>query len=185
MFFAGYLHARFLLLIMFDKQQRVRFCVILAFCFHLSSCDIGEPGMGFDPLSFLGSQPIAMLPVSVYLILLFHLIVVSFSSICVFISLCVASVVLVFMPGLYSAAYMAAFLAQPAEERCMWLPLVCFYFLYFLFSCLSRRCPLLTTFLSVIFCLLSLLISGRIPVLIWFDSVYLVTTAGFVADQLM
>ena len=44
-----------------------------------------------------------MLFVSVYLILLFHLIVVSFSSICVFISLCVASVALalVFMPGFY------------------------------------------------------------------------------------
>ena len=54
-----------------------------------------------------------MLLVSVYLILLFHLIVVSFSSICVFISLCVASVVLafVFMPGLYSAVYRAASLA--------------------------------------------------------------------------
>ena len=55
----------------------------------------------------------AMLLVSIYLILLFHLIVVSFSSICVFISLFVASVALalVFMPGLYSAAYRAAFLA--------------------------------------------------------------------------
>ena len=49
-------------------------------------------------------------------------------------------------------------------------------------SCLSRRCPLLATFF---FCLLSLLISERIPGLIWFGSVYLVTTAGFVADQLM
>ena len=54
-----------------------------------------------------------MLLVSVYLILLFHLIVVFFSPICVFISLCVESVALalVFMPGLYSAAYRAAFLA--------------------------------------------------------------------------
>ena len=50
-----------------------------------------------------------MLLVSVYLTLLFNLIVVSFSSICVFISLCVASVALglVFMPGLYSIAYRA------------------------------------------------------------------------------
>ena len=70
--------------------------------------------MGSAPLSFLGSQPIAMLLVSVYLILLFHLIVVSLSSICVFISLCVASVALalVFVPGLYSAAYRAASLAN-------------------------------------------------------------------------
>ena len=44
-------------LIMQDKQrQRVRFRVILAFCFHLSSsCDTGESGMDFAPLSFLGS----------------------------------------------------------------------------------------------------------------------------------
>ena len=52
-----------------------------------------------------------MLLVSVYLIILFHLIVVSFSSISVFISLCVASVALalVFMPGLYSTAYRTTF----------------------------------------------------------------------------
>ena len=52
-------------------------------------------------------------------------------------------------------------------------------------SCLSRRCPLLATFLSVILCMLPLLISERVPGSIWFGSVYLVTTAGFVADQLM
>ena len=48
-----------------------------------------------------------------------------------------------------------------------------------------RSGPLLTTFLSVLFCLLSLLISKRISDSIWFGSVYLVTTAEFVADQLM
>ena len=50
--------------------------------------------------------------VSVYLILLFHLIVVSFSSICVFFSLRVASVALAFvlMPGLYSTAYICVVL---------------------------------------------------------------------------
>ena len=43
-------------LLMCDKQQSVRFCVILVFCFHLSfSCDIGEPGMSNFPLFFLGS----------------------------------------------------------------------------------------------------------------------------------
>ena len=55
-----------------------------------------------------------MLLVSVYLIIIFHLNVVSFSSICVFISLCCvasAALALVFMPGLYSAAYRAASLA--------------------------------------------------------------------------
>ena len=69
--------------------------------------------MGSAPLSCLGSQPIAMLFVSVYLNILFHLIVVSFFSFCVFISLCVASVALalVFVLGLYSAAYRPASLA--------------------------------------------------------------------------
>ena len=35
----------------------MRLCVIFyVFCFNLSSsCDIGEPGMGSAPLSFLGS----------------------------------------------------------------------------------------------------------------------------------
>ena len=52
-----------------------------------------------------------MLLVSVYLILSFPLIVVSFSSPVFLISLCVASVALalVFMPGLYSTAYRATF----------------------------------------------------------------------------
>ena len=67
--------------------------------------------MGSAPLSFLGSKPIAMLLVSVYLIPLFPLIVVCFSPPVFFISLCVASVALalVFMPGLYSTAYRATF----------------------------------------------------------------------------
>ena len=47
------------------------------------------------------------------------------------------------------------------------------------------RCPLLDIFLSDVSCLLSLLFSERIPGLIWFGSVYLTTTAGFVANQLM
>ena len=55
-----------------------------------------------------------MLLVSLYLILSFRLIVASLSSFCVFLSLRVASVVLALvfiMPGLYPAAYRAAFLA--------------------------------------------------------------------------
>ena len=73
--------------------------------------------------------------VSVYLILLFDWIVVSFPSISVYISLCAASVALalVFMPGLYSAAYRAASRAKPTEERFMWLPLVFFFCLWFWF----------------------------------------------------
>ena len=60
-----------------------------------------------------------MLLVPVYLILLFPLIVVSFSPSAFFISLCVASVALalVFMPGLYLTAYRATF---PAF-LCGWL----------------------------------------------------------------
>ena len=38
---------------------------------------------------------------------------------------------------------------------------------------------------TVLFCVLSLVISERIPGVIWFGPVYLVTTAGFVADQLV
>ena len=70
--------------------------------------------MGSAPLLVLGSQPIAMLFVSVYLIILCYFIVVSFSSFCIFFSLlCVAFVALalVFLPGLYSATFRAAFLA--------------------------------------------------------------------------
>ena len=37
-----------------------------------------------------------------------------------------------------------------------------FLLFVFLFFCLSRRCPLLATFLSVLFCLLSMLISERL-----------------------
>ena len=44
---------------------------------------------------------------------------------------------------------------------------------YFYFFYLPRRCPLLATFLSVLFCLLSLLISKRLSGLISFCSVYL------------
>ena len=95
---------------------------------------------------------------------------------------CVAPVALalVFMPGLYSTAYRVtfpAFLCGCLE----FVSTVCVFY----FFCLSRRCPLLPTFLSVLFCLLSLLVSERFSGLIWFGSVYLVTTAGFVADQLM
>ena len=56
-------------------------------------------------------------------------------------------------------------------------------FLFFVFSVpfpAWRRCRLLPTFLSVVFCLLSLLFSERVPGLIWFGSACLVTTAGLV-----
>ena len=166
---------------------------VLFWCFVficLFSCDIGDlivVRYGFcSSLIFGQLTHRAVLLVSVNLILSFHLIVVSLFSSCVFPSLCAASVVLapVFMPGLCSAAYRAAFLAHPAEERIMWLPFVCFFCLcfclclcfslipfYFIFIfvssvplCAWRRCPLLATFLSVVFCLFSLLFSERVPV---------------------
>ena len=120
---------------------------------------------------------------AVYLILLFILIVVPLSSFCVFLSLCVASdiLALVFLPGLYSAAYMTAFFlhslltgmffspyAYYVAAFCyfplflilsvfLFLVFFCFNFLIFV-SCVPswRRCPLLATFLPVSFCLLSL-----------------------------
>ena len=65
---------------------------------------------------------------------------------------------------------------------------LCFFSCFFSFIvglfCVPpwRRCPLLATFLPVSFCLLSLLFSLECVFgLIWFGSVYLVTTAGFVA----
>ena len=101
---------------------------------------------------------------------------------------CVASVALalVFMTGLYSTAYRATFPAFYAVASSLFLLSVlfclCFLFLFLLFVyrddvlCWLLSCP----FSAVCFPCLSP-ISG----LIWFDSVYLVTTAGFVADQLM
>ena len=65
----------------------MRFCFVFLFCccFYLSSsCDIGESSMDPAPLLFLGSQPLAILLVSVYLTLLFHLIAIPLSSLCVF-----------------------------------------------------------------------------------------------------
>ena len=62
---------------------------------------------------FLGNLTLAMfLSQSVYIIILFCLNAVPFSSSCLFLSLCVAFVflVLVFLSGLSSATYITAFL---------------------------------------------------------------------------
>ena len=109
-------------------------------------------------------------------------------SIGVFISLCVASVALalIFMPGLYSTAYRATFPAFYAVTSSLFLLSVCFCLCFlFLFLFFVNRDGVLCWLLScppssVCFPCLS-----SIPGLIWFGSVYLVTTAGFVADQLM
>ena len=110
-----------------------------------------------------------MLIVPVYLILLFPLIVVSFSlSVSLFrcvmhplplpLSSCLGCIPpLIGLPSLrFYAVGSSLFLLS-----------VCFWFM---FSILSRRCPLLATSLSVLFCLLSMLISDSR--FIWFGSVY-------------
>ena len=119
-----------------------------------------------------------MLLVSVYFILLFPLIVVSFSP----------SVLLLHPLPLPLSSCLGCI---PPLIR---LPSLRFYavasslFLlsvfFFVFSILSRRCPLLSTFLSVLFCLLSLLISDFRFDLVWFR-LSCHHTAGFEADQLM
>ena len=77
-----------------------------------------------------------MILVSVYLILLFPLMFVSFSPSVFFISLCVVSVALalVFMPGLYFTAYRATFPAFfYAVASGLFLLPVCFFVCVFYF----------------------------------------------------
>ena len=113
-----------------------------------------------------------MLLVSVYLIILFHLIVVSFSP-SVFSFRCVLHPLPL---PLSSCLGCISPLIWLPSLRFMRLPLVCFYclcdfvcvFYLFIIFCLSRRCSLLATFLSVLFCLLSLLISEFRFDLVWF-----------------
>ena len=108
-----------------------------------------------------------MLLVSVYLILLFPLIAVSFSP-SVFLFRCVLhplplplSSCLACIPPLIGLPSLRFY----AVASSLFLLSVCFC-LCFLF--LSRRCPLLATFLSVLFCLFSLLISDSRFDLVWF-----------------
>ena len=103
-------------------------------------------------------------------------------SICVFISLCVASVALA-----SSCLGRIPSLIELPSLRFMRLPLVCFYCLcdfvsVFHFYRDGVLCWLLSCPFSYNICFPSL---SPIPGLICFGSVYLVTTAGFVADQLM
>ena len=121
-----------------------------------------------------------MLLVPVNLILLFPLIVVSFSS-SVFLFRCVLhplplSSCLGCIPPLIGLPSLRFY----AVGSSLFLLSVCFC-LCFLFYREDALCWLLPCqSFSVCFPCLSL-----IPSLIWFGSVYLVTTAGFVADQLM
>ena len=124
-------------------------------------------------------------------------------------SLCVAFVILalVVLPGLYSAAYRAAFLRSLLRRMLpygyyvvvfslflIFMLLFVFMFLVYLFIFWSLLCLVLATMSFADYFLVCFLLSAfrvlwvfskRGPGLIWFGSVYLVTTAGFVADQLM
>ena len=106
-----------------------------------------------------------MLLVPVYLILLFPLIVVSFSP-SVFLFRCVLhplplSSCLGCIPSLIGLPSLRFY----AVASSLFLLSVCFLFM---FSILSRRYPLLATSLSVLFCLLSMLISDSRFDLVWF-----------------
>ena len=108
-----------------------------------------------------------MLLVPVYLILLFPLIVVSFSP-SVFLFRCVLhplplplSSCLGCIPPLIGLPSLRFY----AVGSSLFLLSVRFLFI---FSILSRRCPLLATSLSVLFCLLSMLISDSRFDLVWF-----------------
>ena len=105
--------------------------------------------------------PIAMLLVSVYLILFFPLIVVSFSPSVFFISLLLLHPLPLPLPLSSCLDCIPPLIGLPslrfyAVASSLFLLPMCFLFV---FSILSRRCPLLATFLSVLFCLPSLLIS--------------------------
>ena len=128
-----------------------------------------------------------MLRVSVNLIILFYLIVFSFPP-SVFLFRYVLhplpmplSSCLVCIPPLIGLPFL----------RFMRLPLVCFYCLcdlvcvFYLFIYFVYRDDVLCWLLSCPFSFVCFPCLSPISGLIWFGSVYLVTTAGFVADQLM
>ena len=123
-----------------------------------------------------------MFLVSVYLILLFPLIVVSFSPSVFIFSLCVASVTLPLSSclGCISPLIRLPSLRFYAVAFSLFLLSVRFC-LCFLF----HRDDVLCWLLSCPFSFVCFPCLSPIPGLIWFGSVYLGTTAGFVADQLM
>ena len=108
----------------------------------------------------------------------------------------------IFLSGLSSAAYVTAFLAKPAEENgflalrvcgcllfvCLSVVFVsCFYFVSYVAHFLATMffaghfsCP----FFPLV-CFPFSFFSDHVPGLIWFDSVDLVITAGFIAEQLV
>ena len=136
-----------------------------------------------------------LFPVSTYLILLFDLINIPLTLSFVFLLLCGAFVVLVFvfLSGLSSAAHMIVYLVLSAEEvvflalRVIHVAVLCFFDLFFksfpgddvLWRLLSRPLP------YVGFSCLFFLLAVSVPSLFWFGCFYLVTTARLVGDQLM
>ena len=84
------------------------------------------------------------------------------------------------MPGLYSTVYRATFPAFLCGCL-LFVSTVCVFYFFLSIATTSSA----GYFLMFLFCLLSLLISKRFSGLNWFDSVYLVSMAGFVADQSM
>ena len=115
-----------------------------------------------------------MLLVSVYLILLFPLTFVSLSP-SVFLFRCVLhpmplplSSCLGCIPPLIGLPSLRFYAVASSLFLLSGVFLFVFYFYIFIFYILSRRCPLLATFLSVLFCLFSLLISDSRCDLVWF-----------------
>ena len=126
--------------------------------------------------------------------------VVPLSPFCVLSSLCAAFAVLafVFLPGLYSEAYRTAFLAVRVlcgcllfvssvfTFVCVFIP--CLFILFYVSSVSLPGDDVVCWLISCPFpyvCFPSFFFSEHVPGLIWFGSVYLATTAGFIADHLM
>ena len=107
-----------------------------------------------------------MFLVPVYLILLFPLIVVSFSP-SVFLFRCVLHPLP--LPLSSCLGYIPPLIGLPSLRfYAVGSSLFLLSMFLFMFSILSRRCPLLSTSLSVLFCLLSMLISDSRFDLVWF-----------------
>ena len=134
-----------------------------------------------------------MLLVSIYLIYIFNLIVVSFSSFCVFISLCVASIILALALALSSCLVCNPSIIELPLLRSLLTSVLCGCLLLVSSVCdfAGVFCFLLTAMSFPGYFLVRSIPSAfpaylqTYPRFILFDSVYLVTTAGSVADQPM
>ena len=163
----------------------VLFCLVAVVSRCLSHCDIiGESGTTRD------APPCGCLPLS-----LFDLIAVPLSLLLHFIPLCGALVVLVLAlsPSLGCLApliYICIRLPFLPYAYCMWFP----WFVLILFLGFSSPeslpgddvlCRLLPRPLPSVCFLFFSFPTVFVPNLFWFSLLYLVTTAGFVADQLI